>query len=99
MSGPLDVVLAGLAEDAQAVLREAVSNSVRHARATELTVTVSVEDNLTIDVTDNGIGIPDVVARSGLHNLARRAAAAGGSCSVQRTEPGGTRVLWSAPLP
>src|SRR5579884_3166247 len=99
MSGPLDVVPPELAEHAEAVVREAVSNAVRHARATELVVTVSVADDLTIDVLENGIGIPETVARSGLHNLERRAAQAGGVCQVSRVDGGGTRLVWSAPVP
>jgi signal transduction histidine kinase len=99
ISGPVDVVSVGLAEHAEAVVREAVSNVVRHARAQELVVTISVDDNLVIDVTDNGIGIPDTVARSGLHNLKRRAVNAGGACTVERVEDGGTRLVWTAPLP
>jgi signal transduction histidine kinase len=99
MSGPLDVVPADLAQHVQAVVREAVSNAVRHANATDLTITVSVDDDLVIDVTDNGIGLPDTVARSGLHNLAQRAASAGGSCTISRPADGGTRVVWTAPLP
>jgi signal transduction histidine kinase len=93
------VVPDALAEHAEAVLREAVSNAVRHAHATEVSVAVSVEDDLVVEVVDDGIGIPDTVARSGLHNLAHRAADVGGSCTVHRAEPGGTRLLWSAPLP
>jgi GAF domain-containing protein/anti-sigma regulatory factor (Ser/Thr protein kinase) len=99
MSGPVNVVPAGLAEHAEAVVLEAVSNAVRHARASELVVTISVDDDLVIDVTDNGIGIPHTVARSGLHNLQQRAADAGGSCTVERPHDGGTRVVWTAPLP
>lgn len=99
MSGPLDVIPPDLAQDVQAALREAVSNAVRHAQATELIITVSVEDDLVIDVTDNGVGLPETVARSGLHNLGRRAAAAGGVLSVTRPPAGGTRLIWTAPLP
>lgn len=99
MSGPLDVIPPDLAQDVQAALREAVSNAVRHAQATELIITVSVEDDLVIDVTDNGVGLPETVARSGLHNLGRRAAAAGGALSVTRPPAGGTRLIWTAPLP
>jgi signal transduction histidine kinase len=98
MSGPVNVVSPNLAEHAVAVLREAVSNAVRHSRADELAVTVSVDDDLVIDVTDNGVGIPDTVASSGLHNLRQRAAAAGGRCTVERAAGGGTRLLWTAPL-
>ena len=98
MSGPIGVVGAPLSEHAEAVLREALSNAARHARATTLTVTVSVDDDLVIDVVDNGRGIPPTVARSGLHNLSRRAAQAGGTCTVSALEGGGTRLTWSAPV-
>lgn len=99
MSGPLSVVTDELAEHAEAVLREAVSNVVRHAHASQITVTVSVGDDLTLDVTDDGEGIPERVARSGLHNLAVRATAVDGTLRVQRRAAGGTRLVWSAPLP
>ena len=98
MSGPLNVVSAELAEHAEAVVREAVSNAVRHADPSEIVVTVSVGDELAIDVTDDGVGIPDTVAHSGLHNLATRARDAGGECTVGRLPTGGTRLAWSAPV-
>jgi signal transduction histidine kinase len=99
MSGPLDVLPTDLGEHAEAVLREAVSNAVRHAKAVELTVTVSVDDHLVIEVSDDGVGIPETVARSGLNNLRQRAAEAGGSCTAGRLGGGGTRLTWTAPLP
>lgn len=99
MAGPLDIVPAALADHAVAVVREAVSNAVRHSQAQRLAVTVSVDDNLNIDVTDNGIGIPSTAHRSGLHNLTQRAFGSGGSCSVEQHESGGTHLSWSAPLP
>ena len=99
MSGPLDVVPTALAQHAEAVVREAVSNALRHAQAHRLTVTVSVEDELVVDVVDDGVGVPDTVARSGLHNLAQRAVAAGGTFTLQQPEGGGTQLTWSVPLP
>ena len=98
VSGPIGVASPDLAEHAEAVLREALSNAVRHAQATSVTVTVSVGDHLIIDVTDNGTGMPGTVARSGLHNLANRARQAGGAFALETPDGGGTRVLWSAPL-
>ena len=44
-TGPLSVVDAALADHAEAVVREAVSNAVRHADATTLTVNVTVGDD------------------------------------------------------
>jgi signal transduction histidine kinase len=99
VSGPVGVLPEALAEHAEAVVREAVSNVVRHARATTVTVTVSVADDLVIDVADDGLGIPAAVARSGLDNLAHRAASAGGSLTVGAGAEGGTRLTWSVPLP
>ncbi|PRC44950.1 histidine kinase, partial [Mycobacterium sp. ITM-2017-0098] len=95
--GPLSVIEATLADHAEAVVREAVSNAVRHAGATALAVTVTVEDDLAIEVTDNGRGFGAAVAGSGLEDLARRADAVGGSFAVQPGSGGGTTLAWRAP--
>ena len=97
-TGPLSVVDAALADDAEAVVREAVSNAVRHAGATTLTVNVAVGDDLCIDVVDDGRGIPADVTGSGLTNLRRRAEDAGGRFSIERLPTGGTQLKWCAPL-
>ena len=98
MSGPLDTLPTVLTEQVNAVVREAVSNTVRHAQAKELTVTISVDDNLVVGVSDDGMGIPGTVARSGLHNLAERASELGGFFSVRPVTGGGTDLLWSVPV-
>ncbi|KUI38514.1 GAF domain-containing sensor histidine kinase [Mycobacterium sp. GA-2829] len=97
--GPLSVVDATLADHAEAVVREAVSNAVRHAEATELTVRVTVADDLCIEVGDNGRGIEGAVTESGLRNLRARAEGVGGTCTVERNPGGGTVLRWCAPLP
>jgi signal transduction histidine kinase len=98
MSGPLDILPPTLAEHAEAVVREAVSNTVRHAQASDLSVTVSLNGDLVVDVTDNGIGFPETTTRSGLCNLAERATQCGGHFVVKPLESGGTRLLWTAPV-
>jgi len=97
--GPLSVVDAGLADHAEAVVREAVSNAVRHSDARTLTITVRVEDELLIEVVDDGRGMPADVTPSGLNNLRRRAADAGGDFTVGDAPGGGTVLRWTAPLP
>lgn len=97
--GPLSVVDATLADHAEAVVREAVSNAVRHAKARNLTVTVRVEDDFSIEVTDDGRGMPAEVTASGLRNLRARAEQVGGQLSVTPAPDGGTVLRWTAPLP
>lgn len=99
ISGPLSVVDASLADHAEAVVREAVSNVVRHSAAHSATVSVTVDDDLTISVTDDGVGIGEGITRSGLANLAARAAECGGQFSIAPRPGGGTGLVWSAPLP
>jgi len=99
MHGPMSAVCGGLAEHAEAVTAEAVSNAVRHSGASRLTVEVSVADMLTLNIIDNGCGIPgDNLRRSGLANMTYRAEQVGGSCEISNPPEGGTRVHWTAPL-
>ncbi|GAA0250714.1 GAF domain-containing protein [Saccharothrix mutabilis subsp. mutabilis] len=99
MSGTVDTSVPDhIGDQAEAVVREAVSNAVRHARATELVVTVEADDALTITVSDNGVGLPARVARSGLRNLEQRAHDLGGACRVEPGPTGGTLLTWRVPL-
>ncbi|HEV2777848.1 MAG TPA: GAF domain-containing protein [Actinophytocola sp.] len=99
ISGAVDTLVGdAVGGHAVAVLREAVSNSVRHARATEIIVTVEATDHLIIDVADNGIGMPDGVARSGLLGIERRAEQCGGTATITTGSSGGTRLTWRVPL-
>ncbi|MBV9353870.1 MAG: GAF domain-containing sensor histidine kinase [Mycobacterium sp.] len=99
ISGALTAVTGELADHADAVVTEAISNAVRHAQAARLTVRMCVNHQLTIDVIDDGCGIPaDNQRRSGLANMARRALQVGGQCSITAGPEGGTWVCWSAPL-
>jgi signal transduction histidine kinase len=100
ISGPVNVVTGELADDAEAVVVEALSNAVRHSGAAAITIDVAVGDDLTIDVSDDGRGVPaDNQRHSGLSNMARRAERHGGVCGVASPASGGTRVTWTVPLP
>jgi signal transduction histidine kinase len=91
------------AEQALTVLREALSNAARHAQASQVDVTVDVSSDgmLTVQVTDDGIGIPADGRRSGLRNLASRAEKLGGGLRLEAAHPGaaspGTRLEWRVP--
>ena len=99
MHGPMTAVGGELADHAEAVATEAVSNALRHSGASRLTVEISVADMFILDIVDNGCGIPaDSLRRSGLANMQRRAEQLGGTCEITNPPEGGTRVHWVAPL-
>lgn len=97
-SGPIDVIVAGgLADDLVAVTREALTNVVKHARATTAEVSVTAGDGrLSVTIADDGVGIPQTGRRSGLANLRRRAEDRGGTFVIDSTDRG-TRLTWEVP--
>ncbi|WP_280248208.1 GAF domain-containing sensor histidine kinase, partial [Nocardia abscessus] len=82
IAGPLSVIDPELADHAEAVIREAVSNTIRHSGADTVTVEITVADDLTILIEDNGRGLPDDITPSGLTNLAQRAEQASGTFTI-----------------
>ena len=99
-AGPLDsLVSSDLADDLVAVLRELLTNVVKHARAQSVEIAVSIADHsVRLVVADDGRGIPDSAPRSGLANLAERAALRNGRCVVTSGAGGPTRIEWSVPV-
>ena len=99
MHGPTTAIGGELAEHAEAVTAEAISNAVRHSGASRLSIEVNVDDMLALDVIDNGCGMPvDNPRRSGLANMLYRAEQVGGRCEISNAPGGGTRIHWTAPL-
>jgi signal transduction histidine kinase len=98
MSGAVDSLVTGeLAADVEAVVREAVSNVARHSGARHVTVSLDVADDVVVEVVDDGCGVDERAARSGLRNLEQRARRQGGDLSVAALPDGGTRLRWCAP--
>ncbi|OQO93870.1 histidine kinase [Saccharomonospora piscinae] len=100
LSGAVDTLVPDrVGEHAEAVVREALSNALRHSEADAIRIVVEVDQQgLLIEVADNGVGIPEQARRSGLDNLRRRARHCGGDFTVGDEPGGGTRVVWRAPL-
>ena len=89
-----------IADNLLAVLREALTNAGKHAQATRYVVTISVDDDVSLEVRDNGIGIdlPRAYgAGLGLGNLRSRAERLGGRFEVSAADDG-TRLLWRVPV-
>lgn len=100
-SGPVDTVTSDpVATELVAVLREALSNVARHARADRTWVAVDADGGLlTLSVTDDGTGPdPDAPRGNGLRNAATRAARLGGTSTVGPGPDGGTTLRWQVPL-
>jgi two-component system, NarL family, sensor histidine kinase DevS len=80
-----------------ATLREALANAGRHSGASQINVRLEVGQAVTLEVTDNGCGIPPGVTESGLRNLRDRAESLGGEFEATPEQPTGTRLRWWVP--
>jgi signal transduction histidine kinase len=98
--GPIDAVSdPALSDDVLAVVREALTNTAKHARARSATVRLHASAaRLDVTVRDDGIGLASE-RRSGLENLRVRAEKRGGTLLVNDPPPeSGTSIVWTVPL-
>ncbi len=83
--------------------KEALTNVVRHAQATQVQLHISVKDRqLQVELADNGQGFQlrgYKAGDDGLANLKERLKALGGDCTIVSGLGQGTTVRLSAPLP
>jgi len=78
---------------------EAMTNAVRHAGANACRVALWADDMLTIEVTDDGRGLPgEPRPGTGLASMRERAAEVGGDVLIEPRPEGGTRVRARLPL-
>ncbi|HET6740955.1 MAG TPA: GAF domain-containing sensor histidine kinase [Kribbella sp.] len=98
-TGPVDTAVpTAVRPQILAAVRESLSNVVRHAQATQVTVEVTVGSGLVVArVSDDGVGIGTTTRRSGLRNLSDRAEALGGTVRISDNDPHGTVVELTAP--
>jgi ligand-binding sensor domain-containing protein/signal transduction histidine kinase len=82
--------------------KEAVTNAVEHAQASEIGVALRQADGaLLLEVRDNGRGLPASCVEAtgnGLKNLGERMSAAGGRLQIESTAGAGTRISCIVPL-
>ena len=98
-SGLLDTVADRLSDDLLAVVREALSNIARHARAHTAEIDLTAhDDRVTLTVRDDGVGVSDTTRRSGLANMRRRAENHGGDFVLEPGPGSGTLLTWTALL-
>ncbi len=81
------------------VIKEALHNIVKHAKATEVTISFSQDDQLHVIIHDNGKGIEKDNIRpfaNGLENMKKRIEDINGRFSIENK--GGTRITLSIPV-
>ncbi len=96
----LPALPAALEVAAYRIVLEALTNVARHAHARECWIRLSIEDDLQIEVADDGVGLPPpptIRAGVGLTSMRERATELGGSCALEPRPGGGTRVLARLP--
>lgn len=75
------------------IVREALHNAVKHSNATEVSLRLHLDDDLLIDIQDDGRGLDEGSAQGhGLANMRERAAQLNGCCTVQSHGQRGTLV-------
>lgn len=81
------------------IAQEAVSNALRHSQATRIVINLSEQNGqVTLTVTDNGVGLPDGWQSGeglGTRIMAHRAAMSGAAFAMAPNPAGGTRVTCS----
>lgn len=100
VAGPIGRLRDDERAEVMRVVNEAVSNVVRHARATRVEVHLTVFDAwVVLQIVDDGVGIGSAAGRrSGLANLQARADARRGGFVAFEGQDGGTRLRWWIPL-
>lgn len=101
-SGPVDSAIPDdVKPEILAVLREALSNIARHARASSARVSLRAADGeIVLCVEDDGTGFDVARARGGVVSMGERADQLGGTFEVGRGPDGtGTVLSWRVPLP
>lgn len=87
------------------IAQEALTNVVKHAQATQGTITLEIDDGtVRLIVADNGIGfdpahlaVPEEHGGWGLLSMTERARAVGGNCRIESHPGRGTRVVVEVP--
>ncbi|CAH0119729.1 Sensor histidine kinase DesK [Paenibacillus sp. CECT 9249] len=80
-------------------VREAVTNIVKHSRASQCTIKLETVDRCyCIDITDNGVGPAEQASGNGIASMNERMQALHGTLAVNHAPGGGTAIAMKLPL-
>jgi PAS domain S-box-containing protein len=101
-NGPVDSATSDVVrEQLVPTVREALSNVVKHASASHVSVTITAsDDELIVEIVDDGVGLPasGIHGGRGIGNMTERAKALGGRCELRPHAPVGSVFEWRVPL-
>jgi two-component system sensor histidine kinase UhpB len=100
-SGDFSRLESGIGISAYRIVQEALSNIVKHARATQASVALSLDEaGLHMRIADNGIGFdPALVSQGiGIVGMRERVYAFNGSIAIDTGIAAGTRIATSMPI-
>lgn len=96
---PVAVLSSELRRNVFLVMKEALHNTVKHARARRIRLRMAWADGLLVEIQDDGTGLPpgsDQAIGNGLRTMEKRIAALGGSIAITARQ--GTLVRFSVPV-
>ena len=87
------------------IVQELINNALKHSQATEITVTVSVGDEIELSVEDNGVGFDPSAFKTpvpggrglGLFNIENRARVVGAAINYERGRKQGSKITLTVP--
>ncbi|MFD0663192.1 sensor histidine kinase [Thermocatellispora tengchongensis] len=98
VSGDLSSLPAAVEVAVYRIVQEALTNVLRHANATTVSVTLDAGSALSLRVRDDGVGLPESRRGGvGTSSMRERAAELGGSCLISSPPDGGTLIEVSFP--
>jgi signal transduction histidine kinase len=89
-----------LEANAYFLVAEAVTNAVKHAKASRIDISIRLDGELELTVADDGIGgVADAQSGSGLVGLHDRVAAYDGTLTIESPRNRGTTIVARLPVP
>jgi signal transduction histidine kinase len=82
-------------------VKEAINNALKHSRATEIKMTIQLDENiLRIIIVDNGVGIARDAGKPGvgLESISQRMTSIRGKCQLRPLDGNGLEISMEAPI-